>query len=725
MNSEIVRAAVEALQERFDSVDEAVEERITDEGLQLRLRRLRNRRGDHRSAVHGRRALVEELQALMREPRHGPAVLVGSGGAGKTTVAEALAEQVRIQGGQVWSLTATDPVLLSQGLTAVARQLGGAKPDVDAIAWGEADAADRFWRLLDRASHGWLLIFDEADDPEVLSAGNSPAGVQDLCGWVRSSARGMAVVTSRETDPRMWGAAKLMPVGGLDEDDAARVLQELAPAAGDEDEARALARHLDGHPLNLHLAGRYLCSPAARRATFAAYERTLVEAAQLPPRNPAAAAAPATLAARVVEMSLDGLERRGFTQARPMLQVASCYASAVIPKNLLDADTLAGLPTTDDAPRIRNLDEALRGLRDVGLVGAHSGGGFDVHPVVIAAGLASLDGSETGWDPIRHTAVALLAADVLSLPDDRPEVWPDFVALGPLLLGLLETTAARVDREHLILLMDTATRMADALYQCGESKAGSVLCERALARSAALGSTHLAVLRLQHNLAWSLADRGLLDDAETLYRDVLRLRLRQLGPKHPAILRSRHELAWIAGCRQNWAEAEEGYRAVLRDSVGVQDADEPDILMTRHELAWAIANRGRLDEALQMFRAVLADRVRVLGADHHRTLTTQHELAWITARQGEWAAAEADYRTVLDLRRQLLGDDHPATILTRHELAWVAARRGRTAEAETSYADVLERRRRILGEDHPQTRATRETLDELRRGRIVDASHLA
>jgi tetratricopeptide (TPR) repeat protein len=719
-----VRAAVEALRERLNSISEIVEERITDEGLQARLRRLKSRTGDHRSGFLGRDALLEDLQALMREPRQGPAVLVGPGGAGKTTVAAALAERVRIQGGQVWWLTAVDPVLLSQGLAAVTRQLGGAKPDVDAIAWGDADAADHFWRLLDHASQGWLLVFDEADDPGVLSAGNSPAGVQDLTGWVRSSARGMAVVTSRETDPRMWGAAKLMPVGGLDENHAARVLQELAPAAGDHDEARALARHLAGHPLNLHLAGRYLCSPAARRATFAAYERTLVEAAELHARNPAAAASPGILAARAVELSLDGLEHRGVICARPVLQVASCYASAAIPKSLLDADILAGLSTIEGAPEIRHMDEALRGLREVGLIRDHSGGGFDLHPVITAAGLASLGGSETGSDLIRHTAVALLAADVGSLPHDRPEAWPDYLSLGPLLLGLLETTANRVDRKHLILLLDTADRMAYAFYQCGESKAGSVLCERALAHSTALGNTHLAVLRLRHNLAWALADRGNLDDAEALYRDVLRLRLPQLGPKHPDVFRGRHELAWIAGCRGNWAEAEEGYWAVLRDSLAVQDSDDPDILLTRHELGWAIANRGRLDEAREVFRAVLADRVRVLGAEHHRTLATQHELAWITAREGEWAIAETDYSRIFDLRRQLFGDDHPATILTRHELAWIAARLGRAAEAEAGYADVLERRRRILGEDHPQTCATREALDELRHGRIVDASHL-
>jgi hypothetical protein len=95
-------------------------------------------------------------------------------------------------------------------------------------------------------------------------------------------------------------------------------------------------------------------------------------------------------------------------------------------------------------------------------------------------------------------------------------------------------------------------------------------------------------------------------------------------------------------------------------------------LLTRHELAWAIANqeRSRLGEARGIFNAVLSDRSRVLGTEHPRTLTTLHELAWISAQEGQWE-------------------------------------------------------RRILGEEHPDTLATQRAREELHRGRIIDARHLA
>jgi hypothetical protein len=198
----------EDLRERLIAISQTVEEYITDDGLEVRLRRIKDRAGNRPGwpvDLRGRQALLDKLLALIRGSRQGPAVLAGPGGSGKTTVAAALADYVRARGGQVWWISAIDPVTLLQGLTAVARQLGGTSPDVEAIARGVADAADRFWALLDSTAPRWLLVFDEADDPGVLAAGSSPAGVQDLTGWVRSSRRGVALVTSRETDPRIWG----------------------------------------------------------------------------------------------------------------------------------------------------------------------------------------------------------------------------------------------------------------------------------------------------------------------------------------------------------------------------------------------------------------------------------------------------------------------------------------------------------------------------------------
>lgn len=732
----------DALADYLELVEETIRTQVSDSDIRDRARRAMDLAASvqdwnpdqtwGRDSFRDRRLLLDELVALIGDPQHGPVVLAGPGGAGKTTVATALAQHARALGQDVWWISASNPVTLLRGLTAIAGQLGEAG-DVNAIARGESDAADRFWRLLENASSEWLIIFDEADDPQVLAAGGSPAGVQDLTGWVRSSARGLALVTSREADPRMWEAARLLGVGELLDADAVQMLLALAPAAGEESEARALARRLGWHPLSLRLAGSFLHSQAAQGATFAAYGRTLDRQVQAdlherPGRH--VPAPPLVSAARALELSLHGLAQKGIPQTRPVLQLASCYAPAPIPAILLNAHSLTetSLLTGFGGTSATAEDRAEKALRELQITGIlePADGGVALHTVIIEAGRTSMGGRDLASTRIRHAAIELLHSCTSKLPHEDPDSWSQYLLLGPHLLSLLDTAAHQVDREHLRLLMETTVRATVAFNLSGMSRAGIILGERALARSAPLGAEHRAVLRVRHAMTWAVAYHGDLSTAEAWYRDNFRTQLRVLGAEDHDVLFTRHELAWIAACRGDWATAEVGYRDTLDDSVRILGRDDPRTLLTRHELAWAIANQeNRLGEAREIFDAVLSDRRRILGAEHPRTLTTLHELAWISAQEGQWEQAETAYRELLVLRVRVLGDDHPDTMVIRHELAWIAARRGRTAEAESRYTDVLHQRRQILGEEHPDTLATQRAREELRRGRIIDARHLA
>lgn len=685
--------------------------------------------------LRGRNELLDELAVLVRDPWKGPAVLAGVGGVGKSALAAVLAEQVRGRGRRVWWVSAADSASFSAGLATIAKQLGGSSYDVKAIGLGTADAPDRFWRLLDRMSDKWLLVFDNADDSRVLAAGeSSPAGIQDSTGWVRPSRTGLVLVTSRETDPRMWTAARLYPVGWLKDADAAQVLRDLAPEAGDDDQARILARRLGGLPLALHLAGRYLSSKVARWPTFEAYDHAFGEGEEPSLRSRSGDQAPRGLTrtvTRTAEISLDGLASNGIPQARAVLRLASCYAPTPIPAGMFESrsvtDLLGSTPDTGDSRRL--MENALRGLRSVGLVQNWSADpvvgdtALDVHPVLSDINRTMLDRAEPDAQVIRHAAVALLATAVKKLRFDLPEDWPRYRLLGQHLLALLYTTAQHVDQDHLTMLMGAVANTAGALNRSGAGKAVNTLCRTALTHGTALGNTHPTVLRVRHVLAWAVAYQGHLADAEAMFEDVLDTRQRVLGKNHPDTIESRHEVAWITACQGRWAEAEWRYQQTLRDSRHVLGADDPRTLTTRHELAWAIANQGRFNEAHKAFLKVLQDRRRVLGSQHQQTLTTHHEIAWTTAKQGKWAEAEGLYRDLLRLRQQILGADHPETLVAAHELAWTTARQGRLAEAQSLYEQVRERRHRTMGDDHPDTQMSIQAIAALESGHIVDAQH--
>jgi hypothetical protein len=133
------------------------------------------------------------------------------GGLGKSTVALSVAEVALAKGWQVWWVTATDTASLTGGMHEVLRQLGAPESVTQPVREAAATATDRAWDFLNgphRAGRRWLLVFDNADNPSVLSTqGSVTPG--DYTGWLRPDPAGMIIVTTRVRDARFLSTAKL------------------------------------------------------------------------------------------------------------------------------------------------------------------------------------------------------------------------------------------------------------------------------------------------------------------------------------------------------------------------------------------------------------------------------------------------------------------------------------------------------------------------------------
>lgn len=112
---------------------------------------------------------------------------------------------------------------------------------------GLRPAADLVWQHLDRSVEPWLLVLDNADEPEILRDGS----------WLRTSPRGTVVVTTRRSAARWWPGAELQHIGVLPREDAARVLQDLAPHRGTQQEADRIAIRILGPDHTVTLGARH------------------------------------------------------------------------------------------------------------------------------------------------------------------------------------------------------------------------------------------------------------------------------------------------------------------------------------------------------------------------------------------------------------------------------------------------------------------------------------
>jgi tetratricopeptide (TPR) repeat protein len=653
--------------------------------------------------VRGRDDVVEDLAAAAAAPDGKVHVLVGLGGCGKSTVALALARRRGEARQRVWWLPAVDRASVTGSLLGLAQLLGAPDGEVGEALAGRISPSDVLWRRLESV-HGWVLILDNADDPDVLATAGHSASAG--AGWLRPTKAGLVLVTSRTADARAWGPlATMHPIAPLSADDGAQVLQDLAPDAGDVADARKLAARLEGLPLALHQAGIYLSSDFAAEIDFGAYSRALdTRFGELLGRGGGDRAQ----VTGTWELSLAALEAEGKPQARGLLQVLSCFATAnPVPPLLLDLGLLGQRMGGQAA-----VEDGLAGLLSVGLIATRSSEPGKTRPLVqvhpLVAETVRYQAGETLADSYR-IAVDLLREAVTRLGVQTPRDKPRWLALLPHLQALAERKIA-APAAALEGLAWSAHAMSEALRWGGSYPAALDVADHALRRTVALGTDNRQTLALRFSRAFANNMLCRWTEAEAEAQDVLNVQSRTLGPEHPDTLSTQHMIADVLVYLGKPAEAAAEFGEVLAARRRVLGSEHPDTLNTWHNVAWVLTVQNRDAEAEAEFRQILAIQLRNLGPDHRETLHIRDHAARTLAPQGRPAEAEAEFRQILAIQLRILGPDHPDTVTSRHGIGAALAAQGKPAEAEAEFRQALVARLRVLGPRHPDTLTTRHSL---------------
>ncbi len=111
----------------------------------------------------GRTSLLAEVDRLLDDDTHRPRAVALSGlaGVGKTELALEVAHRRHREGRVAWWIGADDPAAIASGLADLAAAAGITQYE------REQDTREALWRELDR-NPGWVLVFDNADEPHQL-----------------------------------------------------------------------------------------------------------------------------------------------------------------------------------------------------------------------------------------------------------------------------------------------------------------------------------------------------------------------------------------------------------------------------------------------------------------------------------------------------------------------------------------------------------------------------
>ncbi|MGE6736310.1 tetratricopeptide repeat protein [Streptomyces sp. NPDC059900] len=651
--------------------------------------------------LRDRTELMEHLRpAVAPEASNQIYVLHGMGGCGKTAVARTPFEDATADGNRIglW-VNAADRTSLRSGMLAVAADRGAAEGELIAARNGLRAPADLVWDRLGSSDRPWLLVLDNADDPEILQEG----------GWLRASPRGTVLVTTRRAAARWWSHAELHHVGVLPQEAAAQVLCDLAPESGTMAEAAEIADRLGRLPLALTLAGGFLSHQVIDPWSMAEYGHHLGDRGGAEFIDQGASALGREdarhLITRTWQLSLDALAGRGLEESTALLRLLACYGSDPLPLTILNSPQINNV-----VPRTR-ADAALRGLLDQSLTAMVDPGVrcLQSHAVLLASVMASTPGEQI--TEFTGTAARLLAAAVPAIPQRGPQDLR-LSLLAPHTVALLRNSS---ETSVVVEVLEVAVRLACALHRTGDYLSAWELASAAVAAAEPrLGRAHRLVLSAHSRIGRALFRLGRFEESEAVLRRVLAEREGLFGPDDPDTLDSCFGINYPL---QELGRVAEGVALLQRAADGRKRVLGREHPLTLQAHALLIEFLPVAELALEIDGAVMPlpqECALHLGSDHAVSLGARLSYAYALFRLDRFeGAVEEAGRVFADYDRRH-GPDYALTLAAQQVYARARAALGDVNSAVEMLAVVVRRREQSLGAQHPFTAQAREHLEEFR-----------
>jgi len=680
----------------------------------------------------------EELLAALREGIAGqvtavvpqPHALHGLGGVGKTLMAVEYIYRFRHTYDVVWWIPSDQPFMVKTALADLAPHLGLPPAAVSGIEDAARDVLDALRR--GEPYDKWLLIFDNADQPE------------DLIDSIPRDS-GHVLITSR--NHRWESLVDAVPVDVFRREESVEFLTKRVRNAITPDDAARLAEQLGDLPLALEQAGALLFE---RGMSAAEYLEQLTERTSqlLSQGRPAEYPVPMTAAWSVSVANLS----ESLPEAVDLLRICAFFGSEPIPREAI-SKAPAGL-----RPELAGLiADPIRLGRAVGELGRYAlarldipGRTIQVHRLVQKLVQDELSPEEQQL--IRHEVHLLLAAYNAGDPDDDTS-WSNYSGI----LGHL--APAKVSDCQVPEVRAFAIRMLRYLFSSGDYHSAQRLANDFIEQwSVESGREHPDVIAVQLAQTNTLRELGDYEAASRLNGEVLTAAEKALGPDHDSTLLALRGSAADLRATGDFRAALERDREALRRYEERYGPDDPGTLRAvnnlgidyglisdhtrardlhhrafigwkRHEsrrvmasmlnalngLARAVRLCGDYSEACDLGDDAYAIGLDALGAEHNWTLRTGRDLSIALRRYGEYERAEEMAMLVQDRCVRLFGLSSPDTLGAALCLSNLWRATNRIEDALGLVVDSAARYREVFPADHPYSLACLTNLAVLRR----------
>ncbi|HEY9440931.1 MAG TPA: FxSxx-COOH system tetratricopeptide repeat protein, partial [Streptomyces sp.] len=584
-----------------------------------------------------------------------PQTLYGLGGVGKTQVALEYVHRFMADYDLVWWISSeqTDDVLAA--LAELAVRLGAQGGDDMAAA--SQEAVDLLRRGV--PSDRWLLVFDNADDPEMLRR------------YFPQGGSGHILVTSRNQAWSQHGDA--LPVDVFLREESVEHLQRRAPGLSEEDAAQ-VATAVGDLPLAVEQAAAWIAETATPIDTY--LEQLARQAPQVLALNqPAGYPQPV---AATWNISIERLKERSPAAVR-LLQLCAFFAPEPISANLLySKEMIEALKPYDSSLQEKLVLGAV--IREIGRFALAKvdqvSNSIQVHRLVQAVIRAQLSEEEQlDAQHVVHRVLAGARPDDVE-PIDNPLTWPRFATIWPHLgpsdarnCAEPETRRLLIDRVRYLWKRGdfmTAATLSDELREIWKEK---------------LGERDLQYLYLCFHISNILRTRGRYVEARQLDELTLERQREVLGPEHPHTYMTTSSLAIDLGLLGDYGraielatEAHDGFNRIFHDR-------HPRTLAAANNLALNLRSIGQYARAREIDQDVYDRRSEVLGPEHPHSLSSALNLARDLREIGRYEDSANLLSRTYDSLKATLGRTYPTTLSAAKSLAVSLRRAGRLEDA--------------------------------------------
>ncbi|AZP21527.1 tetratricopeptide repeat protein [Streptomyces aquilus] len=627
----------------------------------------------------GRSALLERLRDGLTgsgSAESSPVyALSGLGGVGKTQIALEYVHRFAADYDLVWWIPSEQNELIVSSLATLAGRLDLRVGDE------AAQVAQEVRDHLRQSSPTlrWLLVFDNADEPQEVSQ-HFPGG------------SGHVLVTSRNQTWLQFG--KALEIDPFLREESVEHLRRRAADLSDEDADRVAAAVGD-LPLALDQAGAWLAETGTPVDTYLAeldQQAERVLSLSQPANYPKPVGA-------TWNVSIERLKQRSPAAVR-LLQLCAFFAAEPISLKLLYGDEMIRVLASED-PTLQEKMVLGQVIREIGRFALakvdRATESIQVHRLVQAVIRSQLSAKEQ--EEAQHVVHRILAGARPSgeEPIDDPSNQADFAAIWPHLEASEASTCDETEtRQLLIDRLRYLWRRGDLISAFSLGEELQALWRRQLARRRA------DVVQLERAIAES--------DAAAGSRDELVLARRNADNLEAQLLHLRFHIGNVLRTMGKYVEAEELGSETLDRQRALLAPGHPHILMTASALAIDLGSVGRFDDALAMATEAHSGFLETLGEDHPRTLSAKNNRALCLRQLGRYAEARDVDQEIYDRRRNDLGADHPSTLSSvtnlGRDLRELGEYRDSIALLSTGYESYLRR----FGDSHPDTLRTAKSL---------------